>query len=303
MQSVRIVSVIRAFADQATADIFNGVKSHRARRLCPATLWPIARRKLTQLNRVRDLHELAIPPGKDDLYEELFSSGVILDHVVTEPSQQGDTEESSVLVAALLIAVPDTRFGFGLTGDAASLSLSGCYRSIGTKSVDLREGSKARDLVTQVFNYLRQNAYWVDDDLVHMLALLTDLCQDRSRMKLTQVLSLSTSGNHGVDAGLFHAYQMVEALLEMRDRELLHDAIERWNNTYSFQLDADEIDFIRDLRDIALHFKAQRAVDRLTASRAALGFDQDRKREMEFCRNGTQKWLREATQAYVLARL
>lgn len=55
--------MIRSFADQATADIFNGVKSSRARRICPATLWPIARRKLTQLNRVRDLHELAIPPG------------------------------------------------------------------------------------------------------------------------------------------------------------------------------------------------------------------------------------------------
>ncbi|MDP9279986.1 MAG: type II toxin-antitoxin system RelE/ParE family toxin [Gemmatimonadota bacterium] len=26
-------------------------------------LWPIVRRKLTQLNRVRDLRELAVPPG------------------------------------------------------------------------------------------------------------------------------------------------------------------------------------------------------------------------------------------------
>ena len=31
--------------------------------ICPATLWLIARRKLTQLNRVRDLHELAMPPA------------------------------------------------------------------------------------------------------------------------------------------------------------------------------------------------------------------------------------------------
>ncbi len=44
-------------------DIFNGVPSGRARRACPAALWPIARRKLTQLNRVRDLQELAVPPG------------------------------------------------------------------------------------------------------------------------------------------------------------------------------------------------------------------------------------------------
>jgi proteic killer suppression protein len=55
--------VIRSFADQATADIFNGVKSRRARRACQVTLWAVARRKLTQLNRVRDLQELAMPPG------------------------------------------------------------------------------------------------------------------------------------------------------------------------------------------------------------------------------------------------
>lgn len=30
---------------------------------CPKTLWPVARRKLTQLNRVKELRELAIPPG------------------------------------------------------------------------------------------------------------------------------------------------------------------------------------------------------------------------------------------------
>ena len=30
---------------------------------CPKLLWAIARRKLDQLNRVRDLVELAIPPG------------------------------------------------------------------------------------------------------------------------------------------------------------------------------------------------------------------------------------------------
>ncbi len=35
----------------------------RARSACPAALWPVVRRKLTQLNRARDLRELAIPPG------------------------------------------------------------------------------------------------------------------------------------------------------------------------------------------------------------------------------------------------
>ena len=55
--------VIRSFADSATEDLFNGIDSRRARRLCPQTLWPIVARKFTQLNRVRELHELAIPPG------------------------------------------------------------------------------------------------------------------------------------------------------------------------------------------------------------------------------------------------
>jgi toxin HigB-1 len=56
-------SVIRSFADAATEDLFNGVDSRRARRACPAGLWSVARRKLTQLNRVESLQELAVPPG------------------------------------------------------------------------------------------------------------------------------------------------------------------------------------------------------------------------------------------------
>ena len=55
--------MIRSFGDVGTEDIFNGVDSRRARKACPAALWPVARRKLTQLNRVRDLRELTIPPG------------------------------------------------------------------------------------------------------------------------------------------------------------------------------------------------------------------------------------------------
>jgi toxin HigB-1 len=58
-----IPGVIRSFADLATEDVFNGVDSRRARAACPSGLWPVARRKLTQLNRVRDLRELAVPPG------------------------------------------------------------------------------------------------------------------------------------------------------------------------------------------------------------------------------------------------
>lgn len=55
--------MIRSFADDATEDLFNGFSRRRARQACPIALWPIVRRKLTQLNRVRELQELNIPPG------------------------------------------------------------------------------------------------------------------------------------------------------------------------------------------------------------------------------------------------
>lgn len=55
--------MIRTFRDRATEDIFDGADTAVARKRCPLGLWPIARRKLDQLNRVRDLRELAVPPG------------------------------------------------------------------------------------------------------------------------------------------------------------------------------------------------------------------------------------------------
>ena len=55
--------MIRSFADTATEDLFHGVDSRAARAACPVQLWSVLRRKLTQLNRVTGLRELAIPPG------------------------------------------------------------------------------------------------------------------------------------------------------------------------------------------------------------------------------------------------
>jgi len=55
--------VIGSFADSGTEDIFNGADTRAARRTRPKSLWPSARRKLDQLNRVRDLLNLAVPPG------------------------------------------------------------------------------------------------------------------------------------------------------------------------------------------------------------------------------------------------
>ena len=55
--------MIRSFADRGTEDIFDGTGTRLAQRTCPASLWAVARRKLTQLNRVRDVRELSVPPG------------------------------------------------------------------------------------------------------------------------------------------------------------------------------------------------------------------------------------------------
>lgn len=55
--------MIESFHDQSTEDIFNGVNSRVARKTCPQKLWPIAMRKLDQLDSVQSLEELKVPPG------------------------------------------------------------------------------------------------------------------------------------------------------------------------------------------------------------------------------------------------
>ena len=55
--------MIKSFHNKGTEDIFNGVNSKDARKLCPRTIWNIATRKLDQLDSVQSLEELRIPPG------------------------------------------------------------------------------------------------------------------------------------------------------------------------------------------------------------------------------------------------
>ena len=55
--------MIRSFRNLGTEDLFDGANSPAARTTCPRALWPVARRKLDQVNRVRRLVELAVPPG------------------------------------------------------------------------------------------------------------------------------------------------------------------------------------------------------------------------------------------------
>jgi proteic killer suppression protein len=55
--------VIRSFAGRGTEDVFNGVGSAAARRVCPSNLWNVAARKLDQLDSAERLDDLRIPPG------------------------------------------------------------------------------------------------------------------------------------------------------------------------------------------------------------------------------------------------
>lgn len=63
MIPVIIFNVINSFYNKGTEDIFDGADTRAARKTCPQSLWSIARRKLDQINRVRLVQELLIPPG------------------------------------------------------------------------------------------------------------------------------------------------------------------------------------------------------------------------------------------------
>ena len=54
--------MILSFADEATADVFNGKNTKAARTLDKAR-WPAMRRKLDALNAAHDLRDLSAPPG------------------------------------------------------------------------------------------------------------------------------------------------------------------------------------------------------------------------------------------------
>ena len=56
--------MIRSFKNKGTEDIFDGIISKSARKICPQSIWSVATRKLDQINRVQDVTELQIPPGK-----------------------------------------------------------------------------------------------------------------------------------------------------------------------------------------------------------------------------------------------
>ncbi len=55
--------MIRSFRNQDTGDVFDGDNTRVARNACPPELWPVAARKLDQLDSVTSLAELKVPPG------------------------------------------------------------------------------------------------------------------------------------------------------------------------------------------------------------------------------------------------
>ena len=55
--------MITSFKTKSTEDIFNGQNTKDARKKCPRSLWNIATRKLDQLDSVKSLEDLRVPPG------------------------------------------------------------------------------------------------------------------------------------------------------------------------------------------------------------------------------------------------
>lgn len=55
--------MIQSFADQGTIDVYEGRDTKAARRTCPRALWPVAVRKLDQLDVAQVLSDLRAPPG------------------------------------------------------------------------------------------------------------------------------------------------------------------------------------------------------------------------------------------------
>ena len=55
--------MIQSFHDTGTEDLFNGKSSRALRKLLPAGLWKVARRRLEQLDSAGLLGDLRVPPG------------------------------------------------------------------------------------------------------------------------------------------------------------------------------------------------------------------------------------------------
>lgn len=55
--------MIVSFGNKGTEDVFDGVDSKEARKICPSDIIAVARRKLDQLNGAISVNDMRIPPG------------------------------------------------------------------------------------------------------------------------------------------------------------------------------------------------------------------------------------------------
>ncbi|WP_081612094.1 MULTISPECIES: type II toxin-antitoxin system RelE/ParE family toxin [unclassified Thioalkalivibrio] len=55
--------MIACFKDRGTEDIFNGLSSKAARKVCPQSVRRVAARKLELLDSAMNVEELRVPPG------------------------------------------------------------------------------------------------------------------------------------------------------------------------------------------------------------------------------------------------
>ena len=55
--------MIQSYANRATHDVYDGVRSKAASKVCPSNLRAIARRRLDQLNWAAALEDMRAPPG------------------------------------------------------------------------------------------------------------------------------------------------------------------------------------------------------------------------------------------------
>lgn len=55
--------MIVSFGNKGTEDVFDGVDSKEARKICPSNIIAVARRKLDQLNGAISVNDMRIPPG------------------------------------------------------------------------------------------------------------------------------------------------------------------------------------------------------------------------------------------------
>jgi proteic killer suppression protein len=53
--------VIHTFRNEGTEDVFNGLDTKAARRVCPRELWARAQRRLSQLDYATSLQDLRLP--------------------------------------------------------------------------------------------------------------------------------------------------------------------------------------------------------------------------------------------------